>query len=227
MIYILIMIILIVLVGPGLWVKYTINRYAKTLANIPGTGAELVKHLSERFGLEKLKVEKCAPGQDHYSPSEVTIRLSEQIYDGRSISAVAIATHEFGHALQYHRKETITKLRERYTPLAIMIEKTAIAMLGLIPVLILIFKVPQLGFLSLLFGLCAIGVSVLLQLIILPMEWDASFNKALPIIVEGKYLSDDQIEPCRKILKAAAMTYVASTLASVLNVWRWLAILRR
>ncbi|KZY28634.1 MULTISPECIES: zinc metallopeptidase [unclassified Oleiphilus] len=227
MIYILIALILFVLITPGIWVKYTIKKYAQDLPDIPGTGAELVKHLSKRFELVDLKVEECPDGQDHFSPHESTIRLSKYIYDGRSISAVAIACHEFGHALQYHRNEKIVRLRERYTPIALLIEKAAIAMLGIIPVLVVIFKVPQLGIISLLCGLCAVFISVALQLVILPMEWDASFNKALPIITEGNYLQDDQIEPCRKILKAAAMTYVAATLASVLNVWRWLAILRR
>ncbi len=227
MMYILIALILAVLITPGIWVKYTIKKYAKDLPEIPGSGAELVLHLAKRFELNNLKVEQCLPGQDHFSPEETTIRLSKPIYDGRSVSAVAIACHEFGHALQYHRNEKITQLRQRYTPIAIIIEKAAVAMLGLIPVLIVVFKLPQLGIISLLCGLSAVCVSVMLQLLILPMEWDASFNKALPIIIEGQYLTEEQIKPCRKILKAAAMTYVASALASVLNVWRWLAILRR
>jgi Zn-dependent membrane protease YugP len=227
MIYFLIAVLLLILVVPGLWVKYTIRKHSENLADIPGNGAELVTHLAKRFEIEGLKVEECSPGQDHYSPIEKTIRLSKSHYEGHSISAVAIAAHEFGHALQYHRNEKITQLRERYTPIAIFIEKAAITMLGFIPILIGIFKVPQLGIISLICGLCAVFISVLLQLIILPMEWDASFNKALPIIIEGNYLSESQIEPCRTILKAAAMTYVAATLASALNVWRWLAILRR
>ena len=67
----------------------------------------------------------------------------------------------------------------------------------------------------------------MVQFIILPMEWDASFNKALPIIEQGQYLEKDEIPAARKILRAAAMTYVAATLSSILNVWRWLLMLRR
>ena len=227
MIYVLIALVLAVLLLPGIWVKYTIRRYSKNLPDIPGNGAELVRHLAKRFGLTKLTVEQCPDGQDHFSPQENIIRLSPANYHNNSISAVAIATHEFGHALQYHRKESITRLRERYTPIALLIEKAAIAMVGFIPVLSVLFKVPHLGLLSIVCGLTAVFVSVLLQLIILPMEWDASFNKALPIIIEGEYLQAQHIPACRQILRAAAMTYVAATLASVLNVWRWLALLRR
>lgn len=227
MIYIIIAIILAILVVPGIWVKLTIRRHSADIDDIPGTGAELVEHLANRFELDDLMVEKCPSGQDHYSPIDNTIRLSPEHFNGRSVSAVAIATHEFGHALQYSRKEHITRLRERYTPIALLIEKFAIALVSIIPLLVVIFKLPQLSVVSIIFGFIALFISVALQSIVLPMEWDASFNKALPILTEGNYLKPEHLPACNDILKAAAMTYVAATLASVLNVWRWLAILRR
>jgi uncharacterized protein len=227
MIYIIIALILAIIVVPGIWVKYTIRKHSQNLDDIPGTGAQLIQHLAKRFEIEGLTVEECPSGQDHYSPTEKIIRLSPEHYNGHSISAVAIAAHEFGHALQYSRKENITRLRERYTPVALLIEKFAIALVSIIPLLVIIFKLPQLSVLSIIFGFVALFISVALQFIVLPMEWDASFNKALPILIDGAYLSSEHLPACNKILKAAAMTYVAATLASVLNVWRWLAILRR
>jgi Zn-dependent membrane protease YugP len=153
--------------------------------------------------------------------------LSPVIYTGKSISAIAIAAHEVGHAIQYHRKESITFLREKLTPVAFIAEKISLGLLTLSPILILIFKVPQIGILAILASLISLALSVIIQFIILPMEWDASFNKALPIIIDGEYLTESEIPAARKILRAAAMTYVAATLSSILSIWRWLLFLRR
>lgn len=212
---------------PGIWVKKTINKYTEELPDLPGTGGQFAEHLLKRFQINDIQVEEGQENGDHYSPKEKRVRLSPIIYHGKSISAIAIAAHEVGHAIQYHRKEPITKLRERLTPIAFIGEKLSLGLLTLSPILILIFKVPQIGILSIFASLLALGLSVLIQFVILPMEWDASFNKALPIIKEGQYLKEDEIPAARKILKAAAMTYVAATLSSILNIWRWLLFLRR
>jgi len=227
MLYIIVLLVLIVVIAPSIWVKMTIKKYANELPELPGTGCEFAQHLVERFALTSVMVEEGAPGQDHYSPTDKCISLSPDNYNGRSISAVAIAAHEVGHAIQYHRKEEITKLRERYTPIAIVVEKVAIGLISICPILITIFKLPHIGALSVGAGLLTLFISVFIQLIVLPMEWDASFNKALPIIQQGNYLDEQHVPAVRKILRAAAMTYVAATLSSLLNVWRWLAILKR
>jgi len=227
MIYLIIFALLSILILPGIWVKITINKYSKPIHTLPGTGSEFAIHLIERFKIGDVRVEKGSEGMDHYSPPENVIRLSPSIFDGKSISAVSIAAHEVGHAIQYARKEKITKLRENYTPVALIIEKVAIGFVSICPLLGALFKVPHIAVIGIIAGLIAVFISVLLQFIILPMEWDASFNKALPILEEGQYLNQQQLPAARKILKAAAMTYVAGTLSSLLNVWRWLAILRR
>ena len=227
MIYIVIIIVAAIILLPGIWVKKTINRYTKELPDLPGTGGEFAEHLLKRFNINDIDVEEGQENGDHYSPKEKKVRLSPVIYNGKSISAIAIAAHEVGHAIQYNRNEPITKLRERLTPVAFISEKLSLGLLTISPILILIFKVPQIGIISIFASLIALGLSVLIQFIILPMEWDASFNKALPIIKEGQYLKDDEIPAARKILRAAAMTYVAATLSSILNIWRWLLFLRR
>jgi len=227
MIYLFITILLLAIILPSIWVKITIKKYSKPIHSLPGTGGEFARHLVERFKIGDVVVEKGIEGQDHYSPFENIIRLSPSIFDGKSISAVSIAAHEVGHAIQYAHNESITKLRDRYTPIAMAVEKIAIGLVSICPLLVAIFKLPQLALISIAAGLIAMLISVLLQLIILPMEWGASFNKALPIIEEGQYLNHQQLPAARQILRAAAMTYVAGTLSSLLNVWRWLAILRR
>ena len=226
MIYIIVLIVLFIIIFPSIWIKRTIKKYASPLPEMPGTGGEFAEHLIIRFNLEGVKVEKTIQGGDHYSPHEKMVRLSPDIYDGRSVSAVTIAAHEVGHAIQYHFDEPITKLRQRYTPIAMLIEKLSIGLVSLCPVLVAIFKVPQIGIISIFAGFIALLISVLLQFIILPMEWDASFKKAYPIIEQGDYLPKEHLPAVKKILRAAAMTYVASTLSSILSIWRWLAILK-
>ncbi len=224
---ILIVVLLVLVIAlPSIWIKYTIWKYQKHSDVIPGTGAELVQHLAMRFEINELKVERCQPGQDHYSPTEKTVRLSPKLYEGYSVSAVAIAAHEFGHALQYHRKERITQLREKYTPPAMLIEKLSIGLITISPLLVAIFKVPHIALFSIGVAILSLLISVALQLIILPMEWDASFNKAMPILIEGNYLKESDIPKARKLLRAAAFTYFAATLSSILNIWRWIRILR-
>lgn len=227
MIYIVIILVAAIILLPGIWVKKTINKYTKELPNLPGTGGQFAEHLLKRFGITDIEVEQGQANGDHYSPQEKRIRLSPVIYSGKSISAISIAAHEVGHAIQYHRKESITKLREKLTPVAFVAEKISLGLLTLSPILILLFKVPHIGIFAILASLVSLALSVLVQFIILPMEWDASFNKALPIIIEGQYLEESDIPAVRKILRAAAMTYVAATLSSILNIWRWLLFLRR
>jgi len=226
MIYLFVLIVVFVIALPSYWIKCTIKKHASALPEMPGTGAEFAEHLINRFNIEGVKVEKTTQGGDHYSPHEKMVRLSPENYDGRSVSAVTIAAHEVGHAIQYHLNEPITKLREKYTPLAIIIEKLSIGLISLCPILIAIFKIPQIGLVSIFAGMITLLISVLLQFIILPMEWDASFNKAYPIIEQGNYLPKEHLPAVKKILRAAAMTYVASTLSSLLSIWRWLAILK-
>tara|TARA_R110001592_G_scaffold52511_7_gene160681 strand:- start:24532 stop:25215 length:684 start_codon:yes stop_codon:yes gene_type:complete len=227
MIYIVIIFVAAIILLPGIWVKKTINKYTKEIPDLPGTGGQFAEHLLAKFSITDIKVEQGQPNGDHYSPNEKRIRLSPIIYTGKSISAMAIAAHEVGHAIQYHRKESITLLREKLTPVAFIAEKISLGLLTLSPILILIFKVPHIGIFAILASLISLALSVLVQFIILPMEWDASFNKALPIIIEGEYLSESEIPAARKILRAAAMTYVAATLSSILSIWRWLLLLRR
>lgn len=227
MVYLVIILVAAIILLPGVWVKMTINKYSNDIADLPGTGGQLAQHLLKKFNIHDVTVEQGTANGDHYSPKEKKIRLSPDIFHGKSISAVAIAAHEVGHAIQYHRKESIVLLRERLMPFVFVTEKLAMGLVAISPLLIILFKIPQLGLFAILASLITLGLSVLFQLIILPMEWDASFNKALPVIKEGGYLTEQELPAARKILRAAAMTYVAATLSSILNVWRWLLFIRR
>lgn len=217
----------LLLTGPSLWVRWVMYRYRMNLPGIPGTGAELVKHLAERFDIKDLVVEQTGNMQDHFDPSGPAIRLSPDNFNGKSLTAVAVAAHEIGHAIQWSRKETVFKLRTRYVPLAKRLQRIGIALVSLSPILGIITRHPVGVAGPVLGGLVAAIAGAATYLIVLPEEWDASFNKALPMLLEGDYINAKQEPAVRRILKAAALTYAASALFSVLAVWRWLPLLLR
>ena len=212
---------------PSVWVRHVMFKNGKELDDLPGTGGELAEHLIKRFELSGIEVEETEPFRDHFDPQEQAVRLSPDNFNGKSLTAIAVATHEVGHAIQFHRKEKIFELRKKYLPIAHVLNRAGIAIMWSFPVLGLVLRSPSA------MGI-AVGCSLLLQLIgalayliILPEEWDASFNKALPILMEGEYVAEDQLPNIRNVLKAAAITYFASALANVLNIGRWLLLLRR
>ena len=226
--HILLILLLIALVfGPQLWVRQVMRRYSDESDRIPGTGGKLAVHLIKRFGLEGINVEKSHENNDQFDPNSKTVRLSPANYDGKSLTAVAIAAHEVGHAIQFHRNEVSIRLRTTLFGYAKAFERAGIMALFAIPIVTILTHVPHSGLIMFIAGFGSMIVGILCHLANLPVEWDASFSKALPILINGNYIREGEDLVIRKILKAAALTYVAAALADILNLWRWLVILRR
>lgn len=213
--------------APQGWVRYVMHRYSTQIDDMPGTGGELAEHLIERFGLDGVKVERLPAAGDHFDPIAKAVRLSADNYDGKSITAVAVATHEVGHAIQFVRKEAIFRWRSRAVPLGAALTKAGVLVFMAMPIIGLLLRSPAAM-------AVAVGVGLVLQLlgacahlILLPEEWDASFGKAMPILIEGDYVPEQHQDSIRRVLKAAAFTYFAGALASMLSIGRWLLVLRR
>ena len=225
---ILIIVALIALLSwlPQLWVKHIMRKHSTDNPELQGTGAELAKHLIKRFELQGIGVEETKDQGDHFDPTDKMVRLSPDNYHGRSLTAVAVAVHEVGHAIQFHRKEDVFKLRSRYIPQAARIRQIGIYVLWASPVFAIVFRTPLAMALPLLISIMMQIVSALTYLIVLPEEWDASFGKALPILEEG-YLPDEYIPQARSVLRAAALTYFAGALSSMLNFGYLLLLLLR
>lgn len=219
--------ILVLVLGPQLWIRWVFFRYKADLEDIPGTGAELVRHLLKRFEIDGVAVEETRPSGDHFDSSEPAIRLSPDNYHGRSLTAISVAAHEVGHAIQWHRKEEIFKLRKKYIPVAMKLQRAGLALLSLSPFIGIITRHPAGIAAPLAGGLLMAICGAATYLIVLPEEWDASFNKALPVLSEGEYISKAQLPAVKRILRAAALTYAAGALASILQLWRWLPLLLR
>ena len=218
--------IVLLVFGPQFWVRFTMRRYGGDRPDLQGTGGELAEHLIERFQLEGVSLKMGEPGADYYDPEEKVVSLSPDNYKNKSVTAVAVATHEVGHAIQHKEQHPGFMLRQRRIKTAIAIERFSAIALMITPVIFLITRVPQSTLLTVAIGASGMLAAVWVQLMNLPVEKDASFNKALPILEEG-YLSPRDLQGARKVLKAAAFTYVAGALASLLNLGRWIAVLRR
>jgi Zn-dependent membrane protease YugP len=228
MLPVLVLILFIIVVFlPQFWVQHVIKKYSQPIEELPGTGGELAQHLISRFQLDDVAVEKTDNGNDHYDPDSKTIRLSETNHDGKSLAAVTIAAHEFGHALQHHMNYRPLLLRTRLAKKAAIAEKIASIILVSSPFILILIKLPMITIVMLLAGITIMCLPLILHIFTLPVEFDASFNRALPILDEGNYIPDTAMPIARKILSAAALTYVSASLASLLNFYRWWAILRR
>jgi len=223
---ILLTLLLLFIFLPQYWVKYVLNKYnQRDEQNFTGTGGELARHLLDRFDLQHVKVEITEVG-DHYDPDSKCIRLTKDKFEGKTLTAITVATHELGHALQHAGKEPLFLLRSRLAQLSVWATRVGSFLLFSAPFLVLITRAPSVAILNITGAFLIMGFAIVVQVITLPVEIDASFNKALPLLESG-YLNPQQVPAARKILKAAAWTYVAGSLASLLNFWRWLAVLKR
>lgn len=203
------------------------KRHDAPLAELPGTGGELARHLLTRLQLTDFSVQALETAGDHYDPENKTVCLSPGVHEGKSLTAVVVAAHEVGHALQHFTGFKPLYLRWNLAKYIAFVEKAASVMLVSFPFVALLSKSPLAGGLMLVLGLAILLLPVVFHLVTLPVEWDASFNRALPLLLEGEYLPKTAEPVIRRILTAAALTYVSASLFSLLNFYRWIAFLRR
>lgn len=225
-ILLLIVALAVLVLGPGIWVKRVLARYSRPEDRYGHSGAETARRLLDALGLTDVKVEISETG-DHYDPLARAVRLGGGNYQGRSLTAVTVAAHEVGHALQHAEAYPPLIWRTRMVQWVRPIEKTGAVLMMATPLIIGLTRVPMAGALVLLGGLMTLGTAVVIHLLTLPTEFDASFGRALPLLEKQDVLYESDRRHARKLLKAAAMTYVAASLMSLLNVARWIAILRR
>ncbi len=210
---------------PQMWVRRVIAAHAHDRADLPGTGGEFARHILDEMKLGHVKVEESKIG-DHYDPDAKVIRLSPETLNGRSLSAVVIAAHEAGHAMQDATGYPPLAARTRLAKQAIRMEKVAAVVMLAAPVVMVIAKSPHVLLIEVAMGVLLFGCTVMMHAVTLPVEFDASFRRALPVLKAGRYVRDEDLPAARSILRAAALTYVAAAAMSALDVMRWLRVLR-
>ncbi len=225
-ILIFVLIILAVIFGPGLWVRRVMNRYSKPEDRYSGTGAQLARHLLDKSGLDSVVVESTADG-DHYDPDSKAVRLTEDKFNGHSLTAITVAAHEVGHAIQDRDGYAPLRLRSQLVRASRKFERLGAGVLLVSPFIGALTRAPALGVVMFVAGFITLGTSTLVHFATLPTEFDASFSRALPMLDQYRILKEVDRPHARRLLKAAALTYVAASLMSLLNIARWWAILRR
>ena len=203
-IIILLIIIIAIIYGPSLWASSV-----------------------TKLNIESVTVEETKKDDDHYSSTDKAVRLDPNNYHDNSLTAITIAAHEVGHAIQDHQNDPMLRRRHKLIDLTHKMQRLGMFLLSATFVLGLFSRNPLIGVITVIAGIMVMGVSVIVNLVTLPVEYDASFNKALPILLKGNYIEKKDHAAARRILKAAALTYVAASLTDLLNFARWISILRR
>jgi Zn-dependent membrane protease YugP len=210
---------------PQMWVRNVLKRHAVERSDFPGTGGEFARHILDRMGLQSVTVEESTIG-DHYDPEKKAVRLSPEHFNHRTLSAVVVAAHEVGHAMQDATGYPPLAARSRLAKQAHRMETVGAVVMLASPIIMLLAKSPHILILQILVGVMILGMTVFMHAVTLPVEFDASFKRALPILKEGGYVADGDLRSAREILRAAALTYVAAAALSMLDVMRWLRVLR-
>ena len=200
-------------------VQGTFNKYAKVASRRGITARQLAEHLLASEGVTNVEVERTRGHlSDHYDPSSLTLRLSDSTADSTSVAALGVAAHECGHVLQH---------RDGYGPL--MLRTAAVPVVGwgsnlAWPLFLLGFVLSWQPLVNA--GIILFGAVVAFSLITLPVEFNAS-RRAIAALSDGGYLDNDEITGAKKVLSAAAMTYVASAAMAILQMLRLLALANR
>jgi len=206
----------------GIWAQSRVNhayrKYSRVPSRLGQPASEVVADLLRRNGNGGVRVE-AVRGEltDHYNPATETLALSQGVYGSSSIAALGIAAHEAGHAMQKRDEYGPMRLRTAVVPL-VNLGSTAYFPLFLLGIL---FSWKPLVFL----GILCFSLSVVFSLVTLPVEFNAS-KRAVAMLTEGGYVSGDEVDAVREVLTAAALTYVASAVTSILSLMRLIVISR-
>ncbi|MFI3175410.1 MAG: zinc metallopeptidase [Bacillota bacterium] len=217
--YVLLLIMMILSMIAQGKVSSTFAKYSKIQNRRGLTGAEVAMQMLRNAGIGDVTVERVGGKlTDHYDPSKKRLRLSEEVYGSRSVAALGVAAHECGHAIQHDQKYSPLGLRSVMVPVANFGSKLSF------PLIFLGFLFTSAtGDLLLLAGILLFSFSVLFTLITLPVEFDAS-HRAIDALVGQDFLGQDEIGGAKKVLSAAAMTYVAAAAVAVVQLLRLLLI---
>lgn len=207
----------LLIVGPAfllsivaqIWVKSAFSRYSKVGASTGLSGAEAAARIVRSTGMQ-VQIERVGGFlSDHYDPRQRVLRLSPDVYDGRSLASIGVAAHEAGHALQHANNYALLNLRSALVPMTSIGSQLAMPLL----IIGLLLKVTGLLYV----GIVLFSAVVLFQLVTLPVEIDASRRALALVRSNGIVVTDAEADGARKVLTAAAMTYIAAAASAILT----------
>lgn len=199
-------------------VKSTFSKYSQVMNSRSVSGAQMAAYILKQNNISDVKIGQVSGSlTDHYSPSDKTLRLSEPVYGKASVAAVGVAAHEVGHAIQHNTSYGPLVLRSTLVPIANIGSAAgpALAVAGLAASIGILYYA----------GLILFGGAVLFYVVTLPVEFNASM-RAVKIMESSNIFSKDEMSGVKKVLTAAALTYVASALTSIGNLLRLVFVAR-
>ena len=196
-------------------VQGAFRKYSQIETMAGRTGADVARAILAGKGITDVEIIPSAGGvlSDNFNPTTKKISLSQGIYDGSTIASVAVAAHEVGHAIQYHEGYKIIGLRNKILPLAITAGNLSIGIL----MAGLLFQMTGLLYV----GIALFSVTALFQLVTLPLEFDAS-KRALQILSTDGYVQGSEAEGAKKMLTAAALTYIAAFISTIMQILQYI-----
>lgn len=198
-------------------VNSTFKKYSQQISTRRITGAQAAQRVLQANGLHHVRIERVSGNlTDHFDPRTNVIRLSDSVYSSPSTAAIGVACHEAGHAVQYAQNYAPIKLRAAIIPITNIGSKLA---MPLILLGILLSALAEFSYALVYLGIACFGLSLVFQLITLPVEFNAS-RRALETIENAQLLTDSEIHGAKKTLSAAALTYVAATAVSLAQLLR-------
>tara|TARA_Y100001970_G_scaffold193674_1_gene235354 strand:+ start:389 stop:1093 length:705 start_codon:yes stop_codon:yes gene_type:complete len=203
----------LILILPSIWVNYVLKKNNKILSDMPFTGNELGKKILEDLQMTKISIETIKQ-VDHYNPIEKKICICEDKLNNKSITSISVVAHEIGHAIQDKENYKFFILRQKLIEKTIIFQRLGSFLLVIgLPSIFALTKNPYITFITAIIIMGCLSTNVLIHLITLPVELDASFKRALPIL--RKYVPKENMKQCSSVLRAAAFTYLSQSIVSI------------
>ena len=213
--YVLVILGVIICLAASAKMRSTFNKYSRVRSRTGMTGREAAEYVLRSAGIYDVRVEHVGGNlTDHYDPRTKTLRLSDATYNSQSVAAIGVAAHECGHAVQHATGYAPLRFRGALVPVANLGSTIAWPL-----IIIGLLFTGQSSMLFLNLGILAFSLAVLVQIVTLPVEFDAS-NRAVRVLGSTGLLYEDELRDTRKVLTAAALTYVAGAAASILQLLR-------
>ncbi len=219
--YILVLIGALLCIFASSRVNSTYGKYAKIRSRRGMTGAEAAQRILQMSGINDVQIQHVSGDlTDHYDPSKKVLRLSDSVYGSNSVAAIGVAAHECGHALQHKEGYLPLKIRSALVPAANIGSRLGLPLVILGLILGIGFELPGGGYFSLAqIGIWVFAIAVLFQVVTLPVEFNAS-GRALKLLGNYGIMNEDEVDDCKRVLGAAALTYVAAAASSILQLLR-------
>ncbi len=201
-------------------VKTTFKKYSKVSSRSGETGAQIARKILDGQGLQNVRIEHIQGSlTDHYDPRTRVVRLSDSVYGQTSLSAISVAAHECGHAIQHQQEYVFLSFRHAIVPVVGLVNNMSMPMIMIGALFGGVGGNSDFGYMLIQLGIWFFSAAVLFQFITLPVEFNAS-KRALNILDGERMLSNEEMAPAKKVLSAAALTYVAAAATAVLSLIR-------